>query len=604
MSDSLDVCLVVPPFEAINYPMLGAPVLASALKARGLKVELVFANMVLGACMGFDRYDSIRASRLSEMLGDRMFVPYAYSDSELENLGQSEPLSEKLQELFDENMAAIGPFLDECVGNILIRNPKIVGISTSLQQNLAAIAIARRIKERAPEICIVLGGANCAHPMGATLLKIFPWIDHVFSGEADVSFPDFCERVVRHNDRSAPRVVFSEPIKNMTEVFPPDYSDFMRLLEELKSQGKMPDFLPESLSLEASRGCWWGQKSHCTFCGLNGEGMGFRSKPADRVLEEIKTLFDARKVKVINFADNIMPLHFLRDVLPTLATWPERPNLFFEIKANMKREQVTTLARGGVHRIQPGIESLSSHVLKLMRKGVSGMQNLVLLRECRSSGIYVTWNMLIGFPGETREDYLAMISLMPKLVHLQMPTGVFPISITRYSPHFDQHREMGIPEIRPFENYFGLYPKDAPVEDLVYHFRGIYTTEFLQDESLVKDFRRAIAQWKFRWFSSATQSSLPSLQLCDEGKDEVKVIDTRHESKTHVLSRQAADTLRYFEQPRTPTGHPPQIQAEISALVAEDLIIEYEGALLSVVTRGGADTIGAPTGAEQEMTSI
>lgn len=33
------------------------------------------------------------------------------------------------------------------------------------------------------------------------------------------------------------------------------------------------------LVLEGARGCWWGEKHHCTFCGLNGSLMKFRSKP-------------------------------------------------------------------------------------------------------------------------------------------------------------------------------------------------------------------------------------------------------------------------------------------------------------------------------------
>src|SRR3954465_271775 len=40
--------------------------------------------------------------------------------------------------------------------------------------------------------------------------------------------------------------------------------------------------------IETARGCWWGAKNHCTFCGLNGETMGFRAKSADRVMTEIE----------------------------------------------------------------------------------------------------------------------------------------------------------------------------------------------------------------------------------------------------------------------------------------------------------------------------
>ena len=48
-----------------------------------------------------------------------------------------------------------------------------------------------------------------------------------------------------------------------------------------------------TLLFETSRGCWWGAKSHCTFCGLNGETMAFRSKSPRRALDELEQLGDA-----------------------------------------------------------------------------------------------------------------------------------------------------------------------------------------------------------------------------------------------------------------------------------------------------------------------
>ena len=38
------------------------------------------------------------------------------------------------------------------------------------------------------------------------------------------------------------------------------------------------------LPIETARGCWWGVKNHCTFCGLNRAGMEFRSKRVDDVM--------------------------------------------------------------------------------------------------------------------------------------------------------------------------------------------------------------------------------------------------------------------------------------------------------------------------------
>ena len=72
--------------------------------------------------------------------------------------------------------------------------------------------------------------------------------------------------------------------------------------------------------------------------------------------------------------------------------------LFYEVKANLKKAQVRLLRDAGVRVIQPGIESFSSNVLARMRKGVKGLQNIQLLKWCKEFGITPHWNLLWGFP--------------------------------------------------------------------------------------------------------------------------------------------------------------------------------------------------------------
>ncbi|MBB1247355.1 RiPP maturation radical SAM protein 1, partial [Streptomyces durbertensis] len=57
--------------------------------------------------------------------------------------------------------------------------------------------------------------------------------------------------------------------------------DFDAYFHRIELSSARPHLEPK-LVLEGSRGCWWGEKRHCTFCGLNGSSMRFRSKePVD-----------------------------------------------------------------------------------------------------------------------------------------------------------------------------------------------------------------------------------------------------------------------------------------------------------------------------------
>ncbi len=131
-----DICLVVPPFDAIIFPALGTSVLASALKARGLKTRIVYGSILLAARVGSNPYRFICNSSQRQLAGEKLFAAHAYGPEERAAMGLSEPRARSAQ--IGKVAAAIAPFLDTLVRQILASKPKIVGITTNFQQNMAA----------------------------------------------------------------------------------------------------------------------------------------------------------------------------------------------------------------------------------------------------------------------------------------------------------------------------------------------------------------------------------------------------------------------------------------------------------------------------------
>ena len=80
-------------------------------------------------------------------------------------------------------------FLRRCVESVDWGAYDVVGFTTTFAQNVASLALARRVKERSPESVVVLGGANCEGEMGLALHRSFPFVDLVCAGEADLTFP-------------------------------------------------------------------------------------------------------------------------------------------------------------------------------------------------------------------------------------------------------------------------------------------------------------------------------------------------------------------------------------------------------------------------------
>src|SRR5207247_2316701 len=98
---------------------------------------------------------------------------------------------------------------------------------------------------------------------------------------------------------------------------------------------------------------------HCTFCGLNGGTMAFRSKTPRRALNELEHLVDRWRLTNVEAVDNILDMKYFNDMLPALARASRSLQIFYEVKSNLSRAHVRILSEAGVNRIQPGIESLS-----------------------------------------------------------------------------------------------------------------------------------------------------------------------------------------------------------------------------------------------------
>src|SRR5262249_1542590 len=138
----------------------------------------------------------------------------------------------------------------------------------------------------------------------------------------------------------------------------PDYDEYFETLFRIGRERVLGNS-PPMLLFESARGCWWGEKHHCTFCGLNAAGMVFRSKSVERARDELRRL--SSRYKVVNFeaVDNIMDSEYLEKLCRPLGDERLDYQIFYEVKSNLTPAQLRTMARAGVRTIQPGIESLS-----------------------------------------------------------------------------------------------------------------------------------------------------------------------------------------------------------------------------------------------------
>jgi ribosomal peptide maturation radical SAM protein 1 len=560
------IALINMPFADLQFPSIALTQLKAVVDQRfkeQVSVDIHYVSHDFAKYLGLELYDIITASADSQNagLGDWFFRQAAFPD-QANNAGvylsryfpfHTEEMN-TLKSRILEKRRGLEHLLDTLISKYALDQAQLVGFTSMFMQNVAAFSLARRLKEGTSKPIVVMGGANCETPMGQVIVKEVTPVDYVFSGPALKSFPEFVQQCLDHDLSEAGSIkgVFTkrnyifqtgpEAIGEELSIDVPielDYREFLDTLTENFPGGEIDPIL----LFETSRGCWWGERAHCTFCGLNGISMAYRAMSPDRALEQFDSLFEyAPRVSRLDAVDNILPKSYFQDVLPHMKT-PENMSLFYEVKADLSESDVQTLAKARVKIIQPGIESLATSTLKLMKKGTSAFRNLSLLKFCAMYDIEPGWNLLIGFPGEGADVYQKYLDDLPLFTHLSPPSGVFPVRFDRYSPYFVKSKEYGL-DLHPLDYYSMIYPfPGEQLDNMAYYF---------SDVNIGAEYAQTVSQWIGRirekvdfWVDSwkTEDDSHPELLLYKDG-DQNMIKDSRSgELKEYAIGEVSARIL-------------------------------------------------------------
>lgn len=600
----MKVLFVAMPFAGIR-PAMGVSLLVGHLQRTGVEAKVLYLNMEMARRLGREDYHYLADQAPTQSLaGDWVFSEALFGPRPEADLAYRELFRQRFSRYVscDPALATLAraraqaeQFLTSCLDGVDWAEWDVVGFTSSFTQHVASLALARRIKEAHPQVTLVFGGANCEDQMGLAVHRCFPYVDFVCSGEADISFPQLISALAagsnphgipgvisRRDGESYASALIPERVRDLDDLPHPSFDDYFG--QRARYSPENPS-APATILMETSRGCWWGAKHHCTFCGLNGLAMAYRRKSPERALAEIMALTDRYQAEHIEMVDNILDFGYFATLLPELAGRDLRLRLFYETKANLSKDQLRLLRAAGVTAVQPGIESLSTNVLRIMRKGTSALQNIQLLKWCAEIGISVYWNLLYGFPGELSQDYEAMAPVIDSITHLQPPTGFGKIRLDRFSPNFTSAAEMGLCNVRPDRSYELIY--DLPADQLsglAYYFEHDYE-DGRDPNDYFADSELAARRW-------VTGHNRDGLLYVDHG-DQLAVWDFRPRARQllTILDTWQRDVYLHCDEHRSRrsiedasggpgSGH--DVGELLDRLVADKLMVFIDGRYLSL----------------------
>ena len=206
------VALVTMPFSYSKFPSIQLGTLSALLKSQGIGTKTYHFNLQFAHKIGVPLYEILCEKR--GLFGEWLFSALLFRDNpkhgEYPNVFK--PIFEDTAREaacsighLEEIAHTIAPkFLTWCLTRVDWSQFKVVGFTSTFDQNVASLSLAKLIKDVYPDIRIVFGGANFDGEMGLEHFRAFPWIDYVVIGEGEQPFPPLVRRILLDEESDIP----------------------------------------------------------------------------------------------------------------------------------------------------------------------------------------------------------------------------------------------------------------------------------------------------------------------------------------------------------------------------------------------------------------
>jgi anaerobic magnesium-protoporphyrin IX monomethyl ester cyclase len=154
---------------------------------------------------------------------------------------------------------------------------------------------------------------------------------------------------------------------------------------------------------ESMRGCPF----HCKFCSFPAASPQWRYKSATKIADDFARYHHhngAQLIKALDSTFTVLPRR-LRELLPLLAGVGVRWEAYTRANAISDQRTVQALETAHCAALAIGFESMNETVLGYMNKKVTAKANRAAFRLLRNSEIDYRASFMVGYPGETPEQF-------------------------------------------------------------------------------------------------------------------------------------------------------------------------------------------------------
>jgi hypothetical protein len=422
------IVLALLPYWNPFFPPLGISCIKGQLQTHGYEVKTIDANVLEDFRKIYDQYFQVFRDLIPEyhqgnlynighdVMQNHMMAYLNHKDpavyrNVLEGLVKKTFYCDFPDELIDRLEPPIVQFyqkLEAFVQEVLeTESPDVFGLSVFSGALPASVFAFKHCRRHFPHIKTVMGGGIFAEHLAPGspnyhhfLEETAGYIDKLFVGEGEVLLLKYLRDELPPEKRVYTLQDIDMETMEIATAQVPDFTDY--------------DFryYPQ-LAFYTSRSCPF----KCAFCSETIQWGKFRKKDGIQAARELVSLHKKHKHQLFLMGDSLMN--------PTITSFSNELLKFDEavywdgylrIDKNVCNMENTFLwRRAGLMRARLGIESVSPRVLDLMDKKLSVDDIRQAVSALASAGIKTSTMWLIGFPGETEEDFQAMLDFLEEM---------------------------------------------------------------------------------------------------------------------------------------------------------------------------------------------
>jgi len=283
------------------------------------------------------------------------------------------------------------------------------------QKALGKMGMLGRLAKERPQV--VFGFLGCmAQARGAALLKGLPHVDLVVGTQKFHRVAEYVDELVTRKTAHPPVVAYQNGAMDDLRFSIVDVD------EEAGSQSTIRDQQLRPRQATAFVSIMQGCNMHCTFCIVPQTRGAERSRSMDEIVAEVRDLV-SRGVKEVTLLGQIVNLYGRHEFpkIDNKSPFVQLLESVHEVEGLQRLrftsphpigfrddliDAISRLPKLAEHVHLP-LQSGSNKILKAMHRAYTAEKYLDLIERIRKArkGLAITTDIIVGFPGETDEDY-------------------------------------------------------------------------------------------------------------------------------------------------------------------------------------------------------